>query len=99
MKNNESISKQLIEKASADIEFRNKILTDPKAAIKEATGIELPEGININIVEEKANEFFLVLPKADSPEGELSETELDAVAGGWSGASECGSCDPCRQFH
>jgi metallophosphoesterase superfamily enzyme len=63
---------------------------DPKAAVEQEFGSRLPEGVEVRAVEESADTIYLVLPSA-SPLGqgvELSDQELEAVAGGAS--AECG---------
>lgn len=58
---------QVIQKAWEDPSFKERLLADPKAAIKEVLGIILPEHIKVKTVEESSNEFYLVLPP--SPTG------------------------------
>jgi hypothetical protein len=55
----------------------------------------------VKLVEETADTFFLVLPANPdrAPSGQLTDKELGAVAGGWSGqgdypGSDCGTCEP-----
>ncbi|MDE0345144.1 MAG: NHLP leader peptide family RiPP precursor [Boseongicola sp.] len=67
-------------KADEDEAFRGRLLEDPREAIKEATGLTVPEGFSINVHEESATEFHLVLPPAGS---RLSDEELRGAAGGW----------------
>ena len=71
---------KLIAKAQAEPEFRSQLVADPKAAIEGLIGSELPEAINIQVHEDSATSFHLVLP----PNGKLSEDELATVfAGNW----------------
>lgn len=67
-------------KADEDGAFRSRLLEDPREAIKEATGLTVPEGFSISVHEESATEFHLVLPPAGS---RLSDEELRGAAGGW----------------
>ena len=53
---------QVIQKAWEDPSFKERLLADPKAAIKEVLGIILPEHIKVKTVEESSDEFYLVLP-------------------------------------
>jgi hypothetical protein len=73
------------------------ILSDPRAAVEEELGTMLPEGVRVVAVEETADTIYLVLP-SDSPiegGGELSDLELEAVAGGGTWVDPtCASCDP-----
>jgi hypothetical protein len=65
-------------------------------------GAQLPEGVRVRAVEESAYTIYLVLPSASAlgeGGGELSEEELEAVAGGVGGKNTdddptCGrACD------
>ena len=68
----------LIGKASEDTEFRARLTTDPRSAIHEALGVEIPEGFNVQVHEESANQAHIVLP----PPANLTELELGQAAGG-----------------
>lgn len=69
---------QLIQKAWEDPSFKAKLLSDPKAAIKEALGVLLPDHIQVRTVEEKADELFLVIPP--NPSGVIkSEAKERAI--------------------
>lgn len=57
---------QVIQKAWEDQEFKEKLLNDPKTAIREALGISLPENIKIKAVEETSDEFYLIIPPSPS---------------------------------
>ncbi|WP_172251821.1 NHLP leader peptide family RiPP precursor [Saccharibacillus deserti] len=60
------IKTQVIQKAWEDPAFRASLLADPKTALREAFGIELPDHIRLTAVEESANDFFLVIPPPPS---------------------------------
>ena len=66
--------------AATDAAFRAALITDPAAALRERYGVAIPDGVQLNVVEEAANEVVLVLPASATPQV-LSATELDAVAG------------------
>ena len=66
--------------------FRQRLLEDPKAAVEDELGTQLPEDVRVQAVEETADTIYLVLPSASpvGEGGELSDRELEAVAGaGW----------------
>lgn len=56
------LTNQVIQKAWQDPSFKEQLLANPKKAIQEALGVILPEHIRVNAVEEKPDEFYLVLP-------------------------------------
>lgn len=63
-----------------DPALREKLLADPRAALVELAGIEIDESVKVVVHEESADTFHLVIPPA-LPD-ELSEDQLEAVAGG-----------------
>jgi hypothetical protein len=90
------IERRLIEKSLEDESLRQRLLADPKGALEDELGTRLPENIEVRIVEETADTIYLVLPSA-SPVGEvdeLSDQELEVVAGGGSSAGS-GACSIC----
>jgi hypothetical protein len=77
----DEVMRNLLARSATDGEFRQKLLNDPRGALAEHTGKEIPETVNIAFVENKAD-ATLVLPDPIDTEAELSEVELEAVAGG-----------------
>lgn len=73
--------KSVAERATTDEKFRKKVLKNPKDAIKEVTGKDVPANYRLKIIE-SAPDFdnIFVLPPFRSDE--LSEAELEQVAGG-----------------
>jgi hypothetical protein len=84
---------RLIEKAMKDEAFRKLLLENPKEAISGELGMKLPSGLKIHVMEEKAGEVYLILPKVkkEGEEQELTEAELSSVAGGMVAVDELGS--------
>ena len=72
------VRQSMVEKATVDKEFRDRLLADPKAAIGDELGLAVPESLSIEVHEESPETAHLVLP----PDGNLSEGELGKVAGG-----------------
>ena len=74
------MQRKLIAMAQADPEFRSRLVADPRAAIEEVSGLKLPDAISLQVHEDSATAFHLVLP----PSGKLTEEELATVfAGDW----------------
>lgn len=96
-----NLEQHLLEKALKDDAFRQRLITDPKGTIESETSLKLPDEINITVLEENPQNFFLVIPSVEgnNQSDELSEQELMAVSGGfdWSIATDCGSCGPNQQ--
>lgn len=82
-KTRQSIEQEIRVKSLKDTEFRQQLLADPKSAIEAAMGINIPENLEIKVMEESASHLILTVPPA-LPENtnDLSEEQLQAVAGG-----------------
>jgi hypothetical protein len=87
---------QLIEKAWKDAAFRQALLTDPQGAVESELGAKLPAGLQVKVLAETPDTFYLVLPANPdrAPAGQLTDQQLEAVAGGWTAQSDCASCEP-----
>jgi hypothetical protein len=73
---------QLIEKAWKDPDFKTQVVTDPKGVFESHFGHKLPEQFRIFIHEEDANTLHFTIPPAPSNVAELSDEDLEKVAGG-----------------
>jgi len=80
---NEQTYKTIITKCWGDPDFKQRLIADPVGTLR-AEGISVPDGIKVTVVENTATEFTFVIPSEPS---ELSDEELDGVAGGWNGSS------------
>jgi hypothetical protein len=78
------MERSLIEKSLENESFRQRLLADPKATVEEELGTRLPEEVQVMAVEETADTIYLVVPSTSplGEGGELSDRELEAVAGG-----------------
>ncbi|MFC4779563.1 NHLP leader peptide family RiPP precursor [Paenibacillus sp. GCM10023252] len=66
-----SLRERIIEKAWEDEKFKTQLLQNPKLAINEAFGIDIPEEVSIQVLEEKKNSYYLIIPPNPA---ELSST-------------------------
>jgi hypothetical protein len=79
---------RLIMKAWEDEAFRQELITNPRAVYVREFGYPVPEGFEIEVIEETPGTIKMVLPKNPAPvtaEGELSDELLEMVAGGGQG--------------
>ncbi|HYH82604.1 MAG TPA: NHLP leader peptide family RiPP precursor [Longimicrobium sp.] len=76
-----AVLQSMLARSATDPAFRQQLLTDPRAAVSEFTGREVSESVNVVFIENQADATF-VLPPAVAADAELSESELEAVAGG-----------------
>ena len=73
---------QLVAQAWADEKLKKRLLAEPAAVLKEHQ-IEVPEGVEIRVVENTDKVYYLTLPA--KPAGEVTELtgrEMKAVMGG-----------------
>ena len=76
---------RILDKAAENADFRARLMTDPKGAITQELGIQIPDSLSVEIHEESHGEAHLVLP----PNSRLSESDMAAVAGGtWTAGKE-----------
>ena len=73
---------RLIEKAWKDPEFRKEVIADPKGLLERTLGQKLPEQVRIFVHEEDAFTLHLSIPPVPANVAELSDEELEKVAGG-----------------
>jgi hypothetical protein len=76
---------EIIAKVWKDNAFKQELLSNPKAVYSRELQQELPDGLEIKILEETSNTLYLVIPRnplnAEVTE-DLSEEALESVAGG-----------------
>jgi len=79
--------------SQTDPEYRKLVLKDPNAAIAKVNPTPMPAGFKVQFVDNEGANLTIVLPDALSKQGELSDAELEQVAGGGRcGASCAASC-------
>ena len=74
-----------------DEALKARFLSDPKAVLAEY-GIDVPDGIDVNVVENTDNTVHITMPMAPAGAGELSDEELTNAAGGKSNGNQGYTC-------
>jgi len=78
-----TIQTQLMTRSVKDPVFRQQVLADPKKVLADEYHIHLPEQVSVHVLEEAPNTLSIVLPPQEEVVQELSDEDLEAVAGGW----------------
>lgn len=78
----QTIQTQITARSLKDATFRQEMLTDPKAVLAREYNVQVPEHITVRVIEEQPDTLSLVVPPALSDVEELSDADLEAVAGG-----------------
>ncbi|MBP3962975.1 NHLP leader peptide family RiPP precursor [Paenibacillus lignilyticus] len=68
----QELQQQIIEKAWSDESFKAQLLADPKAALKEAFNLTLPEDVELVVIEETPSKLAFVIPQNPS---EVAKTD------------------------
>ena len=90
----QEMERRIVQRSIEDDAFRQKLIEDPKGALEQELGARLPKELRVMVVEETQDTIYLVLPSTPmaGAEGvELSDQQLEEVAGGLSSWNEyCG---------
>ena len=64
-----------------DEDLKARFMSDPKAVLAEH-GIDVPDNMNVNVVENSDNTVHITMPMAPAGAADLSDEELSNAAGG-----------------
>ena len=70
---------------AGDPEFRARLIAAPRETLSSVYNVAIPQSADVRVVEDTIDTQYIVLPPAEfSGNAELTEDQLEAVAGGWS---------------
>jgi hypothetical protein len=73
---------QAVKRAIQDPTYRHQLESNPHDTVKELTGIDMPAGMRLAVYQNTPTSIHLVVPPQYDPSGELSDAQLEMVAGG-----------------
>lgn len=73
---------EVIARAVKDPAFRQALLANPRAVLAKDYHMQIPAHVTVRVLEEVPNTLSIVLPPAAETVQELSDADLEAVAGG-----------------
>ena len=76
------LEEQLVAKAIKDDNYRQELVSNPRAAVEQQLGYALSPQVQIQVIEHDPETVYLLLPKKEESSAELSDEQLDSVAGG-----------------
>ena len=68
--------------AAKDPKYRQALISDPKGVLAKQMNQPLPENLKVKVVEENADTIYLIAPYVPQQGDELSDADLEKVAGG-----------------
>jgi hypothetical protein len=78
------VREALVRTALKDVSFRESLVANPKLVVERALGTKLPEDMEVVVVQETDEKMFIVLPmELPFETGDLSDAELEQIAGGF----------------
>ena len=78
----QEIESLIVARAWKDASFKKEFINDPKGTIQKYSGQSLPGNVNIIAHEEDANTMHITIPQPPRNVDELSDQDLERVAGG-----------------
>jgi hypothetical protein len=78
----DEIEELVIGNATKHSKYREALLKDPRKVIETQLNNKLPDNLKVKVVQETGDTIFLRLPHSVTEGAELSDSDLEQVAGG-----------------
>jgi hypothetical protein len=79
---NKNFYSEIVSKAMKDSEFKKILKEKPVETMKKDFGIDLPEGLHLNVVEDTESLKHIVIPYVPEKSSEIDDQVLEHIAGG-----------------
>jgi len=73
---------KIVEQAQNNPKYFAALKADPRALMEKQLGTAIPASVNIKLIEETADTYYIVVPAFAKEGAELSDSDLEKVAGG-----------------
>jgi hypothetical protein len=73
---------KIVEQAQKNPKYHEQLMKDPRGLMEKQLGTTIPANIRIQVLEESADTYYIVLPAQAAEGAELSDADLEKVAGG-----------------
>lgn len=82
---------KIVEQTQKNPKYAALLKADPRALMEKQLGTAIPKSVNIKVLEESADTYYIVIPAFAKEGAELSDSDLEKVAGGATvkGNAEC----------
>jgi len=84
----QELETQVAERAAQDAAFRSRLMSNPADTLFQEFNISVPQSAKVTVLEESADNFYLILTAPTVSSDKLSDEQLESVAGG--GMFGCG---------
>jgi len=76
------LSDKIAEQAQKNPKYYEMLKSNPRALMEKQLGTPIPATVNIKVLEETPDTYYIVLPAMAKEGAELSDADLEKVAGG-----------------
>src|SRR4029079_15805097 len=73
---------KIVEQAAKSPKYYAQLKSDPRGLMEKQLGTSIPKTVNVKVVEEANDTYYIVLPAMAKEGAELSDSDLEKVAGG-----------------
>jgi len=73
---------KIVEQAQKNPKYLQQLTADPRGLMEKQLGTSIPKSVNVKVVEEANDTYYIVLPAMAKEGAELSDSDLEKVAGG-----------------
>jgi hypothetical protein len=84
---------KIVEQAQKNPKYHQQLLADPRGLMEKQLGTVIPKSVNIKVLQEANDTYYIVLPALAKEGAELSDADLEKVAGGGSTVKGNASCN------